>query len=29
MTETEQSMLYWAEQGKEYIKNPPATTDGE
>ena len=29
MTETEQSMLYWAEQGKEYIKNPPVAADGE
>lgn len=29
MTETEQSMLYWAERGREAIKNPPVATDGE
>jgi len=29
MTETELSMAYWAERGREAIKNPPATTDGE
>ena len=29
MTETELSMAYWAERGREAIKNPPAVTDGE
>lgn len=29
MTETELSMAYWAERGREDIKNPPAGTGGE
>lgn len=29
MTETELSMAYWAERGREAIKNPPVATDGE
>lgn len=29
MTETEQSMFYWVERGREAIKNPPVAADGE
>ena len=29
MTETELSMAYWAERGREAIKNPPVAADGE
>lgn len=29
MTETEASISYWAERGREAIKNPPVAADGE
>ena len=29
MTETELSMAYWAERGREAIKNPSVAADGE